>query len=95
MLTVILALIVQGALIGALARLALPGRDPMSLLQTIGVGLAGSLVAGLIVYAAGGRGPAPFLVAFLVSFGIVYLIRRRRGGGLTSPGVAGRRPRER
>lgn len=93
MITVIVVLAIQGLLIGALARLALPGRDPMSLLQTMGIGLAGSLVAGLLVYAAGGEGPAPFIVAFIVAFGIVYLIRRRRGGGLTSPGVADRRPR--
>lgn len=95
MISVIVGLAIQGLLIGALARLALPGRDPMSPLQTMGIGLVGSLVAGLLVYAAGGEGPAPFLAAFVVAFAIVYLIRRRRGGGLTSPGVAGRRPRER
>lgn len=90
MITVIVVLVVQGALIGALARLALPGRDPMSPLQTIAVGLAGSLVAGLVVYAAGGRDGAPFIVGFVFSVAIVYLIRRRRGGGLSAPSDSAR-----
>ena len=87
MLTFILLLIVQGLIIGALARLALPGRDPMSIPQTILVGVAGSLIAGLIVYAVtdGERAPG-FLAALIASIAIVYVIRRRRGGGLTSPG---------
>jgi len=92
MLTYALLLALQGLVIGALARLALPGRDPMGLLATMAVGLAGAFVGGLVVYAAGGRGGAPFLVAFVVSVGIVYLIRRRRGGGLASPGAGQARP---
>ncbi len=87
-LTLILLLALQGLLIGGLARLALPGRDPLSLPMTMAVGLAGSFVGGLLVRAAGGEGAAPFLVALVVSVGIVYLIRRRRGGGLTAPSAA-------
>ena len=89
MLTFILLLVVQGLIIGALARLALPGRDPMSIPQTILVGIGGSLIAGLIVYAltGGSRGPG-FIAALLASMVIVYVIRRRRGGSLTSPGRA-------
>jgi uncharacterized membrane protein YeaQ/YmgE (transglycosylase-associated protein family) len=82
----ILLLAVQGLIIGAFARLALPGKDPLSLLQTMGVGIAGSLIAGLIVYLVAGENAAPgFLSAFAVSVGIMYLIRRSRGGGLTRP----------
>ena len=93
MLLYFLGLALQGLLIGALARLALPGRDPMSLLQTMAIGLAGSLVAGLIVYAADSRGSAPFFAGFVVAVLIVYVIRRRRGGGLVSPSAADpRRP---
>ena len=93
MLGYLLGLALQGLLVGALARLALPGRDPMSLLQTMAVGLAGSLVAGLILYAADARGPTPFFAGFVVSVLIVYVIRRRRGGGLASPSAADpRRP---
>ncbi len=87
MLTFILLLFVQGLVIGAFARLALPGRDPMSIWMTAAIGLAGSLVAGLVFYAlTGGSRPPGFLAALVVSVGLVYLVRRSRGGGLTSPG---------
>jgi uncharacterized membrane protein YeaQ/YmgE (transglycosylase-associated protein family) len=83
---VLLGLALQGLVIGAFARLALPGRDPMTLFQTMAVGLGGSLIAGVVVYAAtdGKRLPG-FLGALVFSTLIVYIVRRRRGGGLTSP----------
>ncbi|MDQ3933654.1 MAG: GlsB/YeaQ/YmgE family stress response membrane protein [Actinomycetota bacterium] len=82
----LIALAVSGLIVGALARLALPGRDPMSLLQTMLVGIAGSLVAGLVYYAiTDDRNGIGILPAVLVSTGIVYLIRRSRGGTLTQP----------
>ena len=37
-------------IVGALARLALPGPDPMGILPTIGLGLAGSFVGGVIAF---------------------------------------------
>jgi uncharacterized membrane protein YeaQ/YmgE (transglycosylase-associated protein family) len=82
----LLALLVVGLLVGALGRLALPGPDPMSLLQTILVGIAGSFVAGLIVWAVHGRGGAGIALSVLCSTGIVYVIRRSRGGSLPNPG---------
>ena len=84
----ILILAVQGLVIGAFARLALPGKDPLSLFQTMAVGLAGSFIAGLLFYAlTDGREAPGFLAALVFSVLIVYVIRRRRGGGLTSPGA--------
>ena len=44
----IIVLLLVGLVVGAFARLALPGRDPMSIPMTIGVGIAGSFLAGLI-----------------------------------------------
>ena len=82
----IIMLAITGLIVGALARLALPGKDPMSLPQTMLVGIAGSLVAGLIFYAiTDDRGGIGILPAVVVSTGIVYLIRRSRGGSLTKP----------
>ena len=93
MITYLIALAIQGLIVGALARLALPGRDPLSLFQTMAVGVAGTFLAGALLYALGIRGPAPFLAGFVVSVIIMYVIRRRRGGGLTSPSAANpRRP---
>lgn len=84
----IIAAAFQGLIVGALARLALPGRDPMSIPQTILVGMGGSLIAGLLVYlVSDGREAPGFLAAFVGAVAIVYFIRRKRGGGLTSPGT--------
>ena len=44
----ILGWIVFGLVVGALARLILPGRQSMSLVMTILLGVAGSFVGGLI-----------------------------------------------
>ena len=91
----LLLLALQGLVIGAFARLALPGKDPMSIPQTMAVGLAGSFVAGIIVYAiSGGREAPGFLGALVFSVLIVYFIRRRRGGGLVSPGAHDPRHRQ-
>jgi uncharacterized membrane protein YeaQ/YmgE (transglycosylase-associated protein family) len=85
-LVVLLILAAQGLFIGAFARLALPGRDPLSLLQTMGVGLAGSFLAGIAAYLISDERAAPsFLAALAFSVAIMYFIRRRRGGGLTQP----------
>src|SRR4051812_50181881 len=46
--TYLILLALSGLIVGALARLALPGPDPMSIPATIGIGLAGSFVAGLV-----------------------------------------------
>lgn len=44
----ILGWIVSGLIVGALARLVMPGRQPMSLLMTILLGIIGSIVGGAI-----------------------------------------------
>lgn len=66
-----------GLVVGALGRLALPGRDPMGLGMTALVGMGSALAAGLIGKALFGR-PGGFLMAVLVAVGIVFLIRKSR-----------------
>jgi len=80
-----------GILVGAMARLALPGKDPMTIWQTMLVGIGGSLAAGLITYAIWDTGPG-IVFAVLAATVIVYFVRRSRGGSLTDPG---RRPLDR
>jgi uncharacterized membrane protein YeaQ/YmgE (transglycosylase-associated protein family) len=86
----LITIAIWGLIIGAFARLALPGRDPLSLLQTMAVGVAGSFIGGLLVYVVtGGRYyGAGWLVSLVCATGIVYFIRRRRGGSLTRPSAA-------
>ncbi len=74
-----------GLIVGALARLALPGPDPMTLTQTVALGLAGNLIAGLVVWGIWGRGVPGLVLSVLCSTLLLYLIRRRRGGSLTRP----------
>jgi uncharacterized membrane protein YeaQ/YmgE (transglycosylase-associated protein family) len=81
--TYLIALAFIGLVLGALARLALPGRDPLTIPQTIGVGVAGSFLGGLIGLVLFGRHGGGLFLSFLCSFAIVYAIRRSRGGTLT------------
>ena len=50
----LLALAVSGLVVGALARFAVPGPDPMPIWATIGFGLVGSFVGGAVGVAAAG-----------------------------------------
>ena len=77
---------VIGLIVGGLARLALPGPDPMGLFTTMLVGIAGSLAAGLVYAVLFHRNGGGILLSVLFSTAIVYLIRRSRGGSLTHPG---------
>jgi uncharacterized membrane protein YeaQ/YmgE (transglycosylase-associated protein family) len=77
-----------GLIIGAFARLALPGKDPLTIPQTMLLGVAGALIGGVIVYViTGGRYyGAGWLGSLACATVILYFIRRSRGGGLTDPG---------
>jgi len=74
---VLLALL--GLVVGALARLALPGPDPMSIPATVGLGLAGTFVAGLVMRALFDAAGPGLVVSVLVSTLILWGIRRSRG----------------
>ena len=87
MLGYLIALAIGGLIVGAFARLALPGKDPMTILQTMLVGIGGSFLAGLVVrILAGPHYTAGFLASLACATSIVYAVRRHRGGSLTDPG---------
>lgn len=50
MLGFIISLIVIGAIAGFLARLIVPGRDPMGVVATIVLGIVGSFIGGFLGY---------------------------------------------
>ena len=75
MITYLIGVAVSGLIIGALGRLAIPGRQPMGCLMTALVGIAGSVLGGLVGEALFDR-PGGFLLAVLCSAGIVYVISR-------------------
>ena len=64
-----------GLVVGALARLALPGPDPMGILATIGLGLAGSFLGGVVARIFLGTGGG-VVFAVLGATLILYLYRR-------------------
>jgi uncharacterized membrane protein YeaQ/YmgE (transglycosylase-associated protein family) len=82
----LILLMIGGLIVGALARLALPGRDPLTIPQTILVGVLGSFAGGLVTWAIFGRGGGSILLSVAFATVIMYFIRRSRGGSLTSPG---------
>jgi uncharacterized membrane protein YeaQ/YmgE (transglycosylase-associated protein family) len=79
-------LLLGGLIVGALARLAVPGPDPMPIWATIALGLAGSIVGGVVarilIGTAGG-----FLFAFLGAVLLLILYRHFvQHRPLTGPG---------
>ena len=73
----VVGVLISAFVTGALARLAVPGPDPMPIWLTILVGLGGSLGGGGIAYAAGSRNPYVIsTVGFAVAIALVMLYRR-------------------
>jgi uncharacterized membrane protein YeaQ/YmgE (transglycosylase-associated protein family) len=75
MLIFIVGLIIWGFVVGALARLALPGPDPMPWYATIGLGLGGSLIGGILAKVLIGTTGGLFF-AFLGAVLLLFLYRR-------------------
>ena len=91
MLAAILSLLVTGLVFGALARFALPGKDPMPIWATILLGIAGSLLGGLIAALLGAREEDLVMLFLSALFGtalLLYLYRRVvQKRPLTGPGA--------
>ena len=83
MISYLFALIVSGLVIGALGRLAIPGRNPMGIGMTILLGIGGSLIGGLISRALGLGTSLSFMAAVLAAAGLVYLVSGPGRRGLT------------
>jgi uncharacterized membrane protein YeaQ/YmgE (transglycosylase-associated protein family) len=81
---IVIGWIVFGLIVGALAKLVMPGRDPGGIIVTMLLGIAGSMLGGFIGRAAGWYGPgqaAGFLMSFLGAVVLLLLYRmivRRR-----------------
>ncbi|MGE9809093.1 MULTISPECIES: GlsB/YeaQ/YmgE family stress response membrane protein [unclassified Janibacter] len=73
MISTIIGAIIVGAIIGALARLVLPGKQSISLAVTIILGILGSLIGSWLVYQLGygndngGFEIVPFLAGIVVA----------------------------
>ncbi|MFB9832029.1 GlsB/YeaQ/YmgE family stress response membrane protein [Actinoallomurus acaciae] len=82
MLTVIWFILI-GAVIGLLARLVVPGRNPMGVLLTILVGIVGAVLGGVVAGAVGAGSILAFIFSVVIAAILVALLS----------GVGGRRHR--
>jgi uncharacterized membrane protein YeaQ/YmgE (transglycosylase-associated protein family) len=87
----VVSAVVFGFFVGALARWAVPGPDPMPAWLTIFIGLSGSLIGGGIVFAVVGtdtRGDLYFSILASIAVSAVLVIAYRRfiqGRPVTGP----------
>ena len=83
----IILLLVGGFIVGGLARLAVPGPDPMPVWATIALGVGGSIVGGIIARILIGT-YGGFLFAFLGAVLLLILYRKFvQHRPLTGPGA--------
>ncbi len=80
----IIGWVVFGLIVGALAKLVMPGRDPGGIIVTMLLGMAGAVVGGMIGRGLGWYGPndgAGFVVSLIGAVLLLWVYRmatRRR-----------------
>jgi uncharacterized membrane protein YeaQ/YmgE (transglycosylase-associated protein family) len=83
-------MIVVGLIVGALAKLLMPGRDPGGVVITILIGIAGSVIAGFVGRSIGWYGagdPVGFIASILGAIVLLFLYRTLVGRGQTGSGL--------
>ena len=78
----ILGWMVFGLIVGVVAKLIMPGRDPGGMIVTILLGIAGALVAGFLGRALGWYGdndPVGFVMATIGAILLLVVYRQFRG----------------
>ena len=87
----ILWFLIIGLIVGALAKLIMPGKDPGGIIVTMLIGIAGSFIAGYIGRAVGHYGPGdrPGIIASVIG-SIVLLAIYRLIVGATHRSATGR-----
>jgi uncharacterized membrane protein YeaQ/YmgE (transglycosylase-associated protein family) len=67
-----------GLVVGALARLILPGKQEMSLIATVGVGVAAALLGGIVAHALDLGSLLQFVIALVLAVALVAALGRTR-----------------
>jgi uncharacterized membrane protein YeaQ/YmgE (transglycosylase-associated protein family) len=78
----IITLLIVGFIVGAIARLLMPGRDPLGILGTIALGVAGSFVGGFLAnlvehhsISVHGLHPAGLIGSVIGAWALLLLLR--------------------
>ena len=82
-----------GLIVGAVARLLLPGPDPMGIGMTVLVGLCGTFSAGLFSWYVLHRHGGGLILSVLFSMLVVWIYRRSHRAGYSRRPPGGRRGR--
>jgi uncharacterized membrane protein YeaQ/YmgE (transglycosylase-associated protein family) len=80
-----------GLFVGAIARLLLPGPDPMGIGMTALVGMCGTFSAGLFSWYVLHRHGGGLILSVLFSMLVVWIYRHSRGATYGGRGSVGRR----
>jgi uncharacterized membrane protein YeaQ/YmgE (transglycosylase-associated protein family) len=80
-----------GLVVGGLARLLLPGPDPMSIWMTVLVGLCGTFSAGLFSWYVLHRHGGGLVLSVIFSMLVVWIYRRSHMASYGSRSSRGRR----
>jgi uncharacterized membrane protein YeaQ/YmgE (transglycosylase-associated protein family) len=83
----LLLLAVVGLVVGALARLAVPGPDPMSIWATIALGIVGSIVGGVVARLLGLESAGILLMVIGATLVLIVYRRFVQGRPITGPGA--------
>jgi uncharacterized membrane protein YeaQ/YmgE (transglycosylase-associated protein family) len=71
-LSIIVAWLLTGLIVGGLAHLLVPGRNRIGILLTVVFGIVGALVGGIVTFAIIGAGH--FIITFIVSLIVAALL---------------------
>jgi len=83
----LISMVAAGLIVGGLARLVLPGKDPIGWLGTFMLGIVGSFLGGITeALIAGERNVFGLVAAVFFAALLLYVVRRLNGGGLMDPG---------
>ncbi|MDP9066930.1 MAG: GlsB/YeaQ/YmgE family stress response membrane protein [Actinomycetota bacterium] len=79
----IVGFIIVGLVVGILARLLMPGRDPIGILGTIVVGIVGAVIGGYlfsVVFELNDSGGVAWIGSIIVAMALLYLYRKMTYG---------------
>lgn len=73
--------IIVGLIVGALARLLMPGKDPIGVIATIAIGVIGAIVGGYVWRAVfGDSGGVEWIGSILVAMALLFVYRQMTYG---------------